>query len=91
MNDRFCLKWHNYKDNIVKSLTYLREEKNLFDVTLVSNDHKHISAHKLVLTASSEYFREVFTKSNLSQFQLMLFFTLRHMILFHNLYTNVKC
>ena len=72
MSDRFYLKWNNFKDNIVKSFTYLREEKNLFDVTLVSNDHKHLSAHKLVLTASSEYFREIFKKSNFSQFQLML-------------------
>ena len=68
----FCLKSNSFKDNIVKSLGYLRQEKNLFDVTLVSDDHNHVSAHKLVLSASSEYFRDIFRKSNLPQSQMLL-------------------
>ena len=30
------------------------------DVTLVSDDHKQVSAHKLVLSACSEYFKDIF-------------------------------
>ena len=40
--------------------TIFRNAKYLHDVTLVSDDHKKVEAHKLVLSASSEYFREIF-------------------------------
>ena len=72
MSEKFCLKWNSFSENIANSLCFLREEKNLFDVTLVSDDHKQISAHKLVLSASSEYFREIFRKGIMPQSQLML-------------------
>ena len=68
----FCLKSNSFKDNIVKSLGYLRQENNLFDVTLFSDDHNHVSAHKLVLSASSEYFRDIFRKSNMPQSEMLL-------------------
>ena len=35
---------------------------SLVDVTLVGDDHKLISAHKIILTSSSEYFRSILTK-----------------------------
>jgi len=71
MSERFSLKWNSFKENFANSLSLLRQEDNLYDVTLVSDDHKQISAHKLVLSASSEYFKEIFIKSK-TQFQLML-------------------
>ena len=71
MSERFSLKWNSFKENFATSLSLLRQEDNLYDVTLVSDDHKQISAHRLVLSASSEYFKEIFIKSK-TQFQLML-------------------
>jgi len=35
----------------------------LFDVTLVSDDEQHIAAHKLVLSASSEFFKNIIKKT----------------------------
>merc|ERR1719154_928058 len=35
----------------------------LNDVTLVGDDHTQLSAHKLVLSACSEYFKEIFTRN----------------------------
>ena len=35
----------------------------LHDVTLVSDDHNKVQAHKLVLSACSEYFRDIFKNS----------------------------
>ena len=35
----------------------------LQDVTLVTDDDHHVSAHKLVLSACSDYFRNIFKKS----------------------------
>ena len=36
----------------------------MFDVTLVSDDEHHIAAHKLILSASSEFFKNIIKKSN---------------------------
>ena len=35
----------------------------MFDVTLVSDDEEHIAAHKLVLSASSEFFKNIIKKA----------------------------
>ena len=58
-NDKFCLKGNEFDSNVSKSFGIFRNEDYLHDVTLVGNDHKQLSAHKLVLSASSEYFRNI--------------------------------
>ena len=60
MSEKFSLKWNDFHSNVSKSFSLLRNEDYLHDVTLVSDDHKKVSAHKLVLSASSEYFRDIF-------------------------------
>ena len=60
MSEKFCLKWNDFHSNVSKSFGLFRNEVYLHDVTLVSDDHKKVSAHKLVLSACSEYFREIF-------------------------------
>ena len=44
----------------------------LYDVTLVSNDHQQVSAHKLVLSACSEVFSTIFNSNNGSNMMLYL-------------------
>ena len=60
MTEKFCLKWNDFNSNISKSFGIFRNAKYLHDVTLVSDDHKKVEAHKLVLSTSSEYLREIF-------------------------------
>ena len=60
MTEKFCLKWNDFHSNVSKSFSLLRNEDYLHDVTLVSDDHKKVSAHKLVLSACSEYFKDIF-------------------------------
>ena len=60
MSEKFCLKWNDFHSNVSKSFGVLRTEDYLQDVTLVGDDHKQISAHKLVLSACSEYFKDIF-------------------------------
>ena len=62
--EKLCLKWNDFQTNVTKSFGVLREEKNLFDVTLVSDEGEHVSAHRLVLSACSEFFRNIFKKVN---------------------------
>ena len=63
MSEKFCLKWNDFNSNVSKSFSKLRNEEYLHDVTLVGDDHTQISAHKLVLSACSEYFKEVFKRN----------------------------
>ena len=60
MAEIFCLKWNDFSSNVSKSFRLLRSADYLHDVTLVGDDHKQVSAHKLVLSACSEYFRNIF-------------------------------
>ena len=60
MSEKFCLKWNDFNSNVSKSFSILRNAKYLHDVTLVSDDHSKVEAHKLVLSACSEYFRDIF-------------------------------
>ena len=59
MLEKFCLKWNDFNSNVSKSFSKLRNENEFFDVALVSDDLKLISAHKVVLSASSEYFKNI--------------------------------
>ena len=63
MAKEFNLKWNDFEANASSSFKILREESEFFDVTLVSDDEHHISAHKLVLSASSEFFKNILRKS----------------------------
>ena len=60
MNDKFCLKWNDFKSNASKTFGLLRDEDFLQDATLVGDDNSQIAAHKLVLSACSEYFKNIF-------------------------------
>ena len=64
MAEKFCLKWNDFNSNVSKSFGLFRNEAYLHDVTLVSDDHKTVSAHKLVLSACSEYFRDIFKNNS---------------------------
>ena len=60
MGEKFSLKWNDFNSNVSKSFSLFRNEEYLQDVTLVTDDNKQVSAHKLVLSASSEYFKNIF-------------------------------
>ena len=58
----FCLKWNDFNTAVSESFLRLREEKNFFDVTLVTEDGIFIEAHKVVLSASSNFFKDILKK-----------------------------
>ena len=60
-SEKFCLKIMSpSQDNVTKSFSKLRQESGLFDVTLVGSDQKQLSAHRLVLSACSDFFKTIF-------------------------------
>ena len=56
MADVFDLRWNDFSFNASKVFTSHRDRSSFSDVTLVSDDLKPHSAHKIILSACSEYF-----------------------------------
>ena len=63
-SEKFCLKWNDFQLNASSTFYKLRKDKDFLDVTLVSEDGEHISAHKVVLSASSDFFRDTLKKAD---------------------------
>ena len=57
--DSFSLQWNGFGSHLSEALKDIREDKDLFDVTLACED-KQIEAHKLILSACSTFFRSLF-------------------------------
>ena len=68
-NEKFCLRWNDFESNISAAFREIREEKDLFDITL-SCGVRQIQAHKLILSACSPFFRSVL-KQNPHQHPLL--------------------
>ena len=62
-SEKFCLKLSNFQLNVSKSFSLLRNENQFSDVTLISDDHKMVTAHKIVLSTCSEYFKDILTQN----------------------------
>ena len=71
-HEKFSLKWHDFERNVSNCFVQLRQVTRLSDVTLVGNDHHQVSAHKLVLSASSDIFKEIFQINGSSNLVLYL-------------------
>ena len=63
MSEKFSLKWNDFQSNVSDSFSLLRNEDYLQDVTIVTDDNEQTGAHKLVLSACSEYFKSIFKKN----------------------------
>ena len=66
MSDKFSLKWNDYQSNWNRSLTELRNDSDLADVTLISDDKVKFSAHKVVLSSCSNMFKFILKGNNQS-------------------------
>ena len=60
--EQFSLRWNSYQASVAKTFASLRNESAYCDVTLVSDDEQMISAHKVVLSSSSEFFKNILDK-----------------------------
>lgn len=56
----FCLRWNNFQSNMLDVFERLFLDERFVDVTLAC-EGQLIKAHKMVLSASSSYFQEIFT------------------------------
>merc|ERR1719328_223783 len=61
-SEKFCLRWNDFESNISVAFRELREEKDFFDVTLACDDSQ-VSAHKVILSACSPFFRNILRRN----------------------------
>lgn len=58
-NQQFCLRWNNHQNNLLDVFGNLLSSEHFVDVTLAC-DGKLLKAHKMVLSACSTFFQEIF-------------------------------
>ena len=62
-SEKFCLRWNDFEANISSAFCDLQKEKDFSDVTLACADGQ-IEAHKVILAASSPFFKGILKKNS---------------------------
>ena len=70
--DKLCYSLSAFDVNIREYFRKLRKKQKLFDVTLATKDGQHIQAHKIILSSGSDFFSEIFMKSDHSKMLVYL-------------------
>ena len=63
MSEKLCLKWNDFQENVNAAFSSLREENEFADVTLACEDGQQIEAHKVILAASSPFFKNLLKRN----------------------------
>jgi len=58
---KFCLSWKDFNVIYNKQFEELRNSEDFFDITLACEDNQ-VNAHKLVLSAASDFFKDILRK-----------------------------
>ena len=61
--EKLCLQWNNFRENVSSAFEDLREDKEFTDVTLACEDGQQVEAHKVVLIASSPFFLNILKRN----------------------------
>merc|ERR1712200_184365 len=62
-DEKLCLQWNDFKENVSSAFGDLRQDKEFTDVTLVCEDGQQVQAHKVVLVASSPFFLNILKRN----------------------------
>ena len=63
-SDKFCLRWNDFESNLSGAFQEVREEKELYDMTVACDGGGEFPAHRLVLAACSEVLRQVICRKS---------------------------
>merc|ERR1719460_2569860 len=55
-NEKLCLQWNDFRDNVSSAFGNLRDDKDFTDVTLACEDGQQVEVHKVVLISASPFF-----------------------------------
>jgi BTB/POZ domain. len=67
VDQQFALRWNDFQTSILSSFRHLRDEEDFVDVTLAC-DGCSFTAHKVVLSACSPYFKTLLKVSSIYLF-----------------------
>ena len=59
----FCLKWNDFQENLNTAVRDLQKDIDFMDLTLVCEDGNQVEARKVILAASSPFFRNLLTRN----------------------------
>ena len=62
-SEKLFLRWNGFQENINSAFGLLRNDQELSDVTLASDDGTQIQSHKVILASSSPFFMEILRKN----------------------------
>ena len=72
MSEKLCLKWNDFKDNVLTAFGSLRDDNDFADVTLVCEDGEQVEAHKVILAASSPFFENILKRNKHSHLVIFM-------------------
>ena len=64
--EMYALTWNDFSDHLIDMMKELMKNDNFSDVTLVTEDKKHMKAHKNVLSACSPVFKDLISFDKIS-------------------------
>ena len=50
-DEKLCLQWNDFRDNVSSAFGDLRDDKEFTDVTLACEDGQQVEAHTVILAA----------------------------------------
>ena len=63
MEEKVCVKWNDFQENISSSFANIRKDFEFSDVTLACEDGQQMEAHRVILAASSPFFQKLFRRN----------------------------
>ena len=63
MEEKVCVKWNDFQENISSSFANIRKDFEFSDVTLACEDGQQLEAHRVILAASSPFFQKLFRRN----------------------------
>ena len=58
-DEKLCLQWNDFQQNLTSALRDLRDDNDFTDVTLACEDGQQVEAHRVILASSSPFFENL--------------------------------
>ena len=65
--EKYSLTWHNYSDHLRSMMKELMMNEDFCDLTLVTEDKKHMKANSSILSTCSPVFKDILKKDRTSR------------------------
>ena len=62
-DQEFRLRWNNYQANLAQVFDQLLQSESFVDVTLTTDEGQSLKCHKVMLSACSPYFQQLFMEN----------------------------